>query len=370
MRALTAAPYRVAITPQIAWLDLHLPREAAADVEDASEALRAFAAVPGEDAGAFSALLLRAEAASSSQIDNPTSGAAETALAELGEEAPSDAVQIVRNVAAMRVALALSGRIDTEAIRRMHAALHPDPTADHAGQWRHEQVWVGGDSLSPHNAVFVPPHHSRVEGAVVDLVAFAGRTDLPALTHAAVVHAQFETIHPFTDGNGRTGRALVHAMLRHRHVTRAVTVPISAGWLADTVGYFDSLTAYRAGDPLPIVTGMAAAARTAVTNGRQLVDDLHSARAEWVGAVRARSDSSVWPLLDLLLRHPIVSTAVVQGELGISHTNAMRSLAKLTGAGVLQEVGARRRSILWQAPQVLSALDAFAARAGRRTVGE
>jgi Fic/DOC family len=85
---------------------------------------------------------------------------------------------------------------------------------EHAGKWRDQPVWIGGGDLSPHNADFVPPHHSRVEPAIADLVRFMDRDDMPPLVQAAIAHAQFETIHPFPDGNGRTGRALVQSLLR------------------------------------------------------------------------------------------------------------------------------------------------------------
>ncbi|MGH3265805.1 MAG: Fic family protein, partial [Trebonia sp.] len=122
-------------------------------------------------------------------------------------------------------------------------------------------VWIGGSSVSPHGASFVAPHHSWVEPAIDDLVAFIQRTDLPLLTQVAIAHAQFETIHPFNDGNGRTGRALCHAMLRHGGATTRTTVPVSAGLLADTDAYFTALTGYRAGDPSPIAGRFGEAAK-------------------------------------------------------------------------------------------------------------
>ena len=126
-----------------------------------------------------------------------------------------------------------------------------DPSS--AGRWRTEQVWIGGDGYSPHRQSFIPPHHEHIPALIADLLAFARRTDVPLLTQSAIAHAQFETIHPFTDGNGRTGRALIHAMLRGPGLTRNVTVPVSAGLLTDTAAYFEAFTAYRAGNPEAIV---------------------------------------------------------------------------------------------------------------------
>lgn len=365
-----ARPYRAAITPDISDRDVRLPRSTAAAAEEASVLIRDFDVEIGHDIAPFAAILLRSESASSSEIEDLTSGAKQVALAELGEDAQRNATRIVGNVQAMQAAIALSDRLDAESILRMHRALMVDTEPAIAGRWRDEQVWIGGGGYFPHRALFVPPHADRVVAAMADLVGFAAREDVPALQHAAIVHAQFETIHPFPDGNGRTGRALIHALLRKRALTRSVTVPVSAGLLVDTHGYFEALTAYRSGDPAPIVDALAQASFDAVANGRRLVADLRDVRQKWSSAVRARSDSTVWPLMDLVLRQPVVNTAVVQQELGVSHTNAMKAIERLEEAGALARTGGRRRSILWQSSEVLGALDAFAARAGRRRLGE
>lgn len=362
-------PYRAAVVPAIADLDVRLPRAAAAAAEGASALIRDFDAEAAGDVAPFSAILLRSESASSSQIENLTSGAKQIALAEIGEDARRNAAQIVGNVHAMQAAIDLSQTVDGPAVLAMHRALLESSEPDVAGRWRTEQVWIGGTGYSPHGASFVAPHPDRVGAAIDDLVAFAARDDLSPLVHAALTHAQFETIHPFPDGNGRTGRALIHALLRRRGLTRSVTVPLSAGLLVDTRAYFDALTAYREGDPAAIVHELARAAHEAVTNGRILLADLRAARDDWRSRIRARSDSSAWPLVELVLRQPVITTATVQRELGISHTNALRAIERLVAAGALEEVGGRRRSVLWQAGQVLTALDGFAARAGRRGLG-
>ncbi|WP_281282415.1 Fic family protein [Cellulomonas cellasea] len=362
-------PYRAAVTPEIADVEVRLPRETAAAAEEASVLVRAFDVEVGHDIAPFASILLRSESASSSEIERLTSGAKQIALAELGEDAKRNATQIVGNVHAMQAAIRLSERLDAGSVLEMHRALMQDAEPDIAGRWRTQQVWIGGGGYSPHRAAFVPPHADRVVPAIHDLVAFMAREDVPALPHAALAHAQFETIHPFPDGNGRTGRALVHSLLRKRALTRSVTVPVSVGLLVDTRAYFDALTAYRLGDPAPIVDTMAQASFDAVANGGVLVEELREVRAGWVSSIRARSDSSVWPLVDLVLRQPVLHTGLVQHELGITHTNAMKAIGRLVEVGALAEVGGRRRSILWQSAQVLDALDAFAARAGRRQLG-
>lgn len=361
-----SGPYRAALVPEIAGQVVHLPAAASTLAEDASVEIARFDAELGAEVAPFAAVLLRSESASSSRIENLTSGAKSIALAELGSKDKRNATEIVGNVAAMVAALALADRLDEGAVLAMHEALLAHVQPDIAGRWRGEQVWIGGDSFGPHGATFIPPHPDHVPALMADLVAFTQRTDLPLLSQAAIAHAQFETIHPFPDGNGRTGRALIHAMLRGHGLTRNVTVPVSAGLLTDTSGYFDALTAYRNGEPSAIVEKLAEASFAAATNGRQLVRDLRSIRKGWDGRLTARRGATAWRLVDVLLRQPVVDTTTVARELGVTPQNALRAITPLVNAGVLEEFTGFARNRMWQSREVLDALDDFAVRAGRR----
>jgi Fic family protein len=360
-------PYRSAIVPTIADLSPRLPGKVASVAEEASVEIARFDAELGAEVAPFASVLLRSESASSSKIENLTSGAKAIALAELGNTGKRNANEIVGNVAAMKAALDLADRLDTDAVLAMQEALIRKHIPAIAGRWRDEQVWIGGDSFGPHGAEFVPPHHQHVPALMDDLIKFSGRTDLPLLSQAAIAHAQFETIHPFADGNGRTGRALIHAMLRGHGLTRSVTVPVSAGLLVDTRGYFDSLTAYREGDPASIVEKLAEASFEAIANGRQLVIDLQTIRESWTESITARRGAAAWRLADLLIRQPVVDAPTAAAELQMTSQNVLRAITPLVNAGVLSEFTGFTRNRMWQADQVLSALDDFAARAGRRS---
>lgn len=362
-----SGPYQAAVVPEIASRDLLLDGPLDALAGDAASELSRFDAEMGGEIAPFAAVLLRSESAASSQIEHLTASARAIAEAEIGVRSRHNADLIVANTHAMNAAVGLAGRPDAASILTMHRALMERSNPGIAGRWRSEQVWIGGGSLGPHQAQFVPPHHRRVEAAVDDLVRFMARDDLPVLPHVAVAHAHFETIHPFPDGNGRTGRALAHAMLRGKALTRNVTVPISAGLLSDTDRYFEALNAYRGGDPAAIVTQLSEACFAAVTNGRRLVNELRALRAEWGDAVRARRDSRSWLIADLLLRHPVVTAPFVARELGIAQLpNVYPLIQPLEAAGVLTEFTDRKRNRVWRSEAVLAALDAFAARAGRR----
>ncbi|QAY73854.1 Fic family protein [Agromyces protaetiae] len=366
-RALRRAqgPYSAAVPPGIATAYVALRSETLALADDASQELARFDAETGLIAAPFASILLRTESASSSEVENLTSSAKQVALAELGASQSPNARLVVANVRAMTAAIDLSHRIDERSIIAMHDALLRASAPRMVGAWRDEQVWIGGGGISPHHASFVPPHHDRVDALMLDLVEFAARTDVPVLAHAAIAHAQFETIHPFPDGNGRTGRALLQSMLRAGRLTRNVAIPVSAGLLRDTEAYFDALGAYRAGRPDAIVEAVAEASFAAVRNGRRLVDDIRAAQARWRSVVVARSDASVHRVTEHLLRQPIVNTTSVAAAVGVSEVSAQHAIDTLVDAGVLVKISGGERYRLWQATEVLTALDAFAARARR-----
>lgn len=364
-RRRATGPYLAAVPPFISVLEIHIDGELQALTEEAASELARFDAEVGHIAAPFAAILLRTESASSSEIENLTSGARQIALAELGEHASKNAQLIVGNVRAMQAALTLSESIDGHAILEMHRALLEQSNPDIVGHWRDQQVWIGGGSLGPHTAQFVPPHHERVTALMDDLVAFANRDDLPVLVQTAIAHAQFETIHPFPDGNGRVGRALIQAMLRGGQLTRNVAVPVSAGLLHNTDSYFDALGAYRTGDIAPIVRSIAEASFAAVHNGRILVDDLETVQLEWRDRVKARRDSAAHRLVSVLLRQPVIDAATAANQLGISAVNAQVAINRLVDAGVLIQISSGRRNRIWLAKDVVRVLDEFGARAKR-----
>jgi len=365
-RRSTPSSFRAAVVPTIAATGLQLPGDVAADLDEATRLLATFDAGGAGEIAPFASVLLRSESAASSQIENLTSSARALAEAEIGEGNRANAGVILGNVRTMQAALDLAGRLDEAAVLAMHRALMAQQTQHRPGRWRDQQVWVGGSPLHPGDADYVPPVAADVPALMADLVAFMDRDDLPPLALAALAHAQFETIHPFTDGNGRTGRALLHSVLLHTGAIHRVTVPISAGLLAIRDDYFAALTAYRRGQVVPILRCVAEAARNGTLIGERLVATLRGVRADWSELVTARAGSASWAVLDLLVRQPVVTARVVIKELGVSAPTAQTALRRLVDDGVLLESTGHRRNRVYRAPAVLRALDNYAAGLGRR----
>lgn len=359
--------YQASVPANIANADVDLSDDALTAAEEAGRELSRFDAELGHRVASLGPVLLRSEAAASSQIEQLTASARAILTAELTGHAPRNATLIAANTAASQAAIDLADDITAEAIAKMHEVLMASQAQHTPGRWREEPVWIGASSQSPVGADFVAPRWERVPGLIDDLVLFSRRTDVGALTLTAVSHAQFETIHPFTDGNGRTGRALAQALLRYRGVTRVVAVPVSAGLLADVEGYHAALTSYRDGDLEPIVARFAEASLRAVVNARHLVAEIDEIAETWRSRVRARADSGVWRILGVIARTPVVDANLVAAELGVRPQNVYPLLNDLTEQGVLSVKTEHRFGRLWRSDDVLHAIDRFAERAGRRS---
>ncbi|MFE6255165.1 Fic family protein [Agromyces sp. NPDC057865] len=359
-------PYEASVPAVIAGLEFDLPDELVEDVTNAQQQLVRFDTEVGSVTAPFASILLRSESASSSQIENLTSGARAIAEAELGERADGNAPLIVNNVRALQAALDAADDLNAETIIRMHRELLFRTDPDITGTYRTQQVWIGGGSYSPHDADFIPPHHDRVVAAMADFEAYSGRVATLPLASIAVAHAQFETIHPFPDGNGRTGRALVQAALRRTGLTRSVTVPISSGILQQRNRYFDALDAYRSGEVEPIVRVFADGAVLAIVNGRQLVDDIEATQEHCAERMSGlRSDSAAREIARLAIGHPVLTSTFVRAEVDRSGPAVFRGLDQLVERGVLTETTSQSRNRLWVAQDVIRNLDEFAKRSMR-----
>ena len=358
--------YQSAIPATIADLHPRIPSGLAADAEDAAAAMARFDASAEQGMGAVTAVLLWSESASSSQIEQITASARAIAEAELTGSGQANAVVVVDNMRAMTDAVSGADQLTADQIAEVQRVLLQRHAPSMVG-WRTDPVWIGGSGSTPLTADFVAPDHRLIKGSIDDLVQFAARDDLLLLPQVAIAHAQFETIHPFADGNGRTGRAIVQILLRSKRLTRTATVPISGGLLVDKDRYFSALGSFREGDAGPIIDQFSHASLRAVEQGRRLAEHLADLRDTWPLQVRARSDSATWRILELLPAHPVIDAETVARETGVSAKNWGRSVAPLVDAGIL--VGSQHyksHKFLYRAPAILKLLDDYAAEVGRR----
>ena len=347
--------YEAALPAKIAQLTVNLPPEIQRRIADVEVAVTRFDEAQNARDWNLPALLLRSESSSSSQIERLTSSVRNVALAELSDKAPTNALLIAGNVAAMREALRQSGPVSIDSICNIHDVLMAK-TSEWEGL-RDEQVWIGGTPYSPHGASFVPPHASRVPDCINDLIEFGVREDVPPVAKEAIFHAQFETIHPFTDGNGRTGRALVHRMLANDEVLMHSTLPVSAGLLHDVERYMKALDAYHVGKIEPIIACFADALELAVVIGLRIADDVDDVLSAWRALNTDRAGSASHGLPELLVEQPVVNAAYVANRLAITDRAARTLIETACERGILSKMGNAKRGAYYQADELIGILE-------------
>lgn len=266
--------------------------------------------------------------------------------------------------------LLISGELGWYVICAVHGRLmaDDDTEAHLAGDMRPMQNWIGGSDHSPRGALYIPPPPDLLPGLIVDLMDFVERTDLPILPQAAIAHAQFEAIHPFTDGNGRIGRALAAGILARRGVVESgMTVPIAAALAEVRPRYFSALTSFHTGDAGPIVSLWASASLIAAEESRLTASRLAEIPAAWESELGGlRRGSAVARVIDFLRSTPVFVVDDLEGDPSLRSSTASRAVAALVDAGLLRGLTRRTRNQIWGADDVLVELEDLGLRIGAR----
>src|SRR5450759_2963763 len=301
--ARTSFRYSAFLPDPIYRLETHVTDAVLAEIEAAAVGVRELQSSPTfRGLEAVGRQLLRAEALASSRIEGLEASQRRIAKALAdADERDDTARSVIANIAAMQraVDLAAEARPVTVAdILAIHDTLMTLPRERRfAGRVREVQNWLGGNSESPRDAEFIPPPEDAVPELLEDLVAFLGRRDVSPVVQAALVHAQFETIHPFVDGNGRVGRALIHIVLRRGRVATRIVPPVSIVLATNGNRYVEGLTAFRSGDLDGWVVFFARALADSAAASQRLGERLNDLKAAWIETVRPRARSGAEKLI-------------------------------------------------------------------------
>jgi Fic family protein len=360
---------------------LQLSGSTAADVADAELAIARLnqEASTLADSEAMARLLLRAEAVASSRIEGLEIRGRRLLKADLARELGTSrqdvtATEVLNNIEAMHWAVeALSERprIAVEDVLAIHERLLAGTRLErYSGRLRDEQNWIRGSSFNPCSAAFVPPPPEHVRALMGDLCEFCNDDTLPAVAQAAMAHAQFETIHPFVDGNGRTGRALIHVILRQRGLAPRLVPPISLVLATWSAHYIDGLTRTRypgAPDGEEAVDGtnawislFAGACRRAVADAEAFEERERALQAEWERRLgRVRKNSATQLLLRALPGAPIVTVQSAATLVGRSVQAVNEAIPRLLEAGVLKQMTVGGRNRAFEAAELIDSFTAL-----------
>jgi Fic family protein len=310
------------------------------------------------DLSLFIYAYVRKEAVLSSQIEGTQSSLSDLLLYE-NDEAPGvpihDVQQVSNYVAAMMYGLErMRGGfpLSLRLIREIHEILLSKGRGSDKlpGEFRRSQNWIGGSR--PGNAVFVPPPPELVLDCMgaLELFLHEERPDLPMLIKAGLVHVQFETIHPFLDGNGRLGRLLITFLLCAANALREPILYLSLYFKTHRSAYYDLLDRVRVkGDWEAwldfFLTGVKETADQAAAAARRIVAlfEDHRRQIETLG----RPSASVLRVFEHMQRNPIVSIRATARRIGISAPTVAKSLEHMRRLGILREITGRQRHRLF-----------------------
>lgn len=372
-------PYHPYLPDTLADYELLLSPSCAEAVAEAQEALgKLELSRPLIDTEPLARMMLRAEAVSSSRIEGLEMPAGKLLeyeeLDRLGVDHRLDSTeaQILGNLHTLVQSLgeAEANRpLSLESICELNRTLLTGTRLENqGGKLRTAQNWIGGNRINPVGAAYVPPEPENVPGLMDDLVRFVNESELPPIATAAIAHAQFETIHPFADGNGRAGRALVHLILKKGGSTRVTVPPVSLLLATDRERYIANLSLFR-------FTGSDKADRHEVTNSwveyfarttknacirsLEFEGTLLEIKESWLAKTSFRASSAGLQMIDILLGTPAVSIKTAQNLTGKSYPAARTAVNALVDAGILKQNSKNRKSGIFVATDVVEAFNAY-----------
>lgn len=309
---------------------------------------------------------IRREAVLSSQIEGTQSSLSDLLLYEL-DEAPGvpfdDVVEVSNYVAAMQHGmdrLASGFPLSNRLIREIHAKLMNGArgASSFPGEFRRSQNWLGG--TRPANAHFVPPPPHRVEECMADLERFMHQDDIPSLVKAALVHVQFETIHPFLDGNGRTGRLLIALLLHNEGVLRQPLLYLSLYLKTHRAEYYQWLDVVRTTGDWEgwlrfLLDGIELTADGAVDSVQRLLrlfsDDERQIRENGLHF------GSILRVHAVLKARPIVTLRSIQTSASVSYPTASAVMKTMMELGMVHELTGKKRNRIFAYSKYLDILN-------------
>lgn len=358
----TEMEYQAALPLLIAERSVAVPDDLSARISALLVEMARFDVELGQRADNVPTMLLRSESSASSQIDRLTSTAQSVALAELYPKASSDARLVVANMIATQRALELPAGLTLEGIVEIHDLLldnsHLENQTNSAFEkLRQKPVWLGGTSFTPHTALFVPPAFQHVPEYMADLIEFGTRSDLNPVVKAAILYAQFQTVHPFLTANGQTGRALIHHIFRAEGVLSSTLIPVSVGFLHNIDSLINALQSYREGDPLVIIEELVSALELALFVSRVTETSIESLLEDWDNLVGHRKGSKIRQLPKALVKQPVVNSAYLADSLGVTQRTATTLILRACEYGMLRHMGKRQRGDFYQSDAIINVLD-------------
>ena len=375
-RQRASGAYDYYLPTPLAQRDLSLDADVAGDVASAEVAvakLNAEAASLHNTEG-VARVLLRAETVSSSHIEGLTIGARRLLRSEFatlgrsGLRADPGALEVLGNIRAMEDALdnaLASDEIAAGTICEIHRTLCAGtPLECWGGIVRDRQNWIGGNSYNPLDADFIPPAPEHVPALLDDLATFCNDTVISPVEQAAVAHAQFENIHPFADGNGRAGRALIHLIFKRRGLADHLVPPVSLVLATHSKDYIAYINGFAFDDAEgeaaarakvnDWVSFFAGCCRQACAEATGFEEEIAALRKIWEGVLgRVRAKSALDEILGVLPGAPVFDVGLLQEMTGRSFSSLSAAVESYVQAGIIRQITTGNRNRVFEVPDII-----------------
>ncbi|MFT4148214.1 MAG: Fic family protein, partial [Micrococcaceae bacterium] len=322
----------------------------------------------------FESFLICSESTASSRVEGIGTNRKDFAKAVLMFKASDNAKLTLSGIEAttfLARAIHQKREVREEDILKAHyKLLRVDPVdSSYAGQYRTKQNWIGGGD-TPRNALYVPPTERLIPELMADLVNFCNRDDFNPITQAIIAHAQFESIHPFIDGNGRIGRALITGLLNKTNPHHeALILPFSSAMLANVEKYYAALTSYREGNIDAVIDYFTESFLKVIPAVDAALVRLAELPDEFKERIKPRAGSALSRFLEELPKYPIFDADGAQKMLRISYiNNVYREMEKLVDKGILEPVSTAKRKRSWLVPAVFDEMERMQEDIGARKI--
>lgn len=363
----TPAAFQAYVPEGIGDYEPNIPSGLLAVVSEADSAVRELNRLAPGRAHQIEALarqLLRQESLASSRIEGLSLSHKRISEAAYDPRGSSDerAKAVLANIETMQQAIEIGAgtkKIDQQTILDLHHTLMNSTEPSIAGRLRDKQNWVGGRYGTPVGAEYIPPPSDEVEPLLRDLAEFMNRDDLPATFQAGLIHAQFESIHPFADGNGRVGRCLIHVIFKRQGLADHHVPPVSLLMATDVAGYVKALTAYRNDGEDEWSTYFAATTIAASKAAEDFGNKLQRLQEDWRKKASVRRNSAAAKVIDLLPVQPVIDVATAAKLTDSSNEAARNALNSLAQSNVIKQVTKRNWGRVWEAQGLWNLLDRF-----------
>lgn len=308
---------------------------------------------------------VRREAVLSSRIEGTQATLGELLAAEAGaavERSPADLREVANYVVALEYGIKRLKKLPLSLglLRELHQKLMAGVRGNYAtpGEFRRSQNWIGPPGSTLANAVYVPPPPTELMACLGDWEKFLHDRSLPALVQIAMIHSQFEAIHPFLDGNGRVGRLLITLFLVEREILPTPLLYLSAFFEATRRDYYERLRGVTERGEWSewlqyFLNGVARQAEDALGRAERINGHL----AEWRVAAAGTSSRVPLALVDQLAANPFLTIKGAARRLDVAFTTAQRAVAKLEQLGIVREVSQAKRDRVYCAKTLMDILE-------------